>query len=101
MPDIRQVSGTKGSQHPTKPNETYIGTVKHVLASGRIDVSVTKLNVVIADCKVIDNVRPLSKGDRVVCGFLDGQQREMVVYGAYRQAGGIDSSIVLASQIFS
>ena len=101
MSDMRQVSTTKGSQHPTKPNETYIGKIRNVNTNGTVDVTVSKLNVVISNCKVVPGIFPPKKNDRVVCGFLDGQQREMAVYGIYSHTGGIDSSIILASQIFS
>jgi len=101
MADMRQVSISKGSQHPTKPNESYIGKIRHISSNNTVSVTIAKLNVVIENCKVIPGVYPLQKGDRVVCGFLDGQQREMVIFGAYSQTGGIDSSIVLANQIFS
>lgn len=101
MADMRQVSTSKGSQHPTKPNETYIGKIKFISNNGTASVSIAKLNIVIDNCKIIDGIRPLQKLDRVVCGFLDGQQREMVIFGAYQQSGGVDSSIILANQIFS
>lgn len=101
MTDMRQVSTSKGSQHPTKPNESYVGKIRHINDNGTASVFIAKLNVVIDNCKVIPGVHPLQKADRVVCTFLDGQQREMVVFGAYSQTGGIDSSIVLANQIFS
>jgi len=101
MADMRQVSTTKGSQHPTKPNETYIGKVRYINSNGTVSVSIAKLNIIIENCKVIQGIRPVQKLDKVICGFLDGQQREMVVFGPYQQSGGIDSSIILANQIFS
>lgn len=97
MPDMRQISTSKGSQHPTKPNETYIGKVRHVNSTGTVAVTIPKLNVVIDNCKVLYGPYPLQKNDRVVCGFLDGQQREMVVYGAYEQTGGTGGSSVYIS----
>lgn len=101
MPDMRQVSTSKGSQHPTKPNETYVGQVRFINSNGTASVFIAELNVIIENCKIINSIRPIQKLDRVVCGFLNGQQREMVIFGAYRQSGGIDSSMVLANQIFS
>lgn len=101
MPDMRQVSTSKGSQHPTKPNETYVGRIRNVNSNGTVDVTVPKLNIVISNCKIMSGVFAPEKNDKVICGFLDGQQREMAVFGTYGHNGGIDSSIILASQIFS
>ena len=86
MADIRATTpGAKGSAYPLQPNATYLGEVKMVYPDNTVGVYVKKLTSTFSRCKVVGSplLQPLLKGDKVVCGLLDGLKQELVVYGRY------------------
>jgi hypothetical protein len=90
MADIRSTTpGAKGSAYPLQPNATYLGEVKVVYPDNTVGVYVKKLSSTFSHCKVVGSplLKPIVKGDRVVCGLLDGLKQEMVVYGSYDTTG--------------
>jgi hypothetical protein len=100
MADIRATtSGTKGSAYPLQPNATYLGEVKIVYPDNTVGVYVKKLSSTFTRCKVVGSplLQPLLKGDKVVCGLLDGLKQELVVYGRY-DTTGVTNAVSLNSE---
>ena len=94
MVDIRNAgNGSKGSAYPLEPNATYLGKVAMVHADNTVSVEVRKINSTFDRCKVVGSplLQPLLKGDRVVCGLLDGLKQELVVYGRYDTTGVLNA----------
>jgi hypothetical protein len=100
MADIRATtSGAKGSAYPLQPNATYLGEVKIVYPDNTVGVYVKKLSSTFSRCKVVGSplLQPLLKGDKVVCGLLDGLKQELVVYGRY-DTTGVTNAVSLNSE---
>ena len=100
MADIRATtSGAKGSAYPLQPNATYLGEVKMVYPDNTVGVYVKKLSSTFSRCKVVGSplLQPLLKGDKVVCGLLDGLKQELVVYGRY-DTTGVTNAVSLNSE---
>ena len=94
MADIRATTpGAKGSAYPLQPNATYLGEIKIVYVDNTVGVHVKKLRSTFERCKVVGSplLQPLLKGDKVVCGFLDGLKQELVVYGRYDTTGATNA----------
>ena len=100
MADIRATTpGAKGSAFPLQPNATYLGEVKIVYPDNTVGVYVKKLSSTFSRCKVVGSplLQPLLKGDKVVCGLLDGLKQELVVYGRY-DTTGVTNAVSLNSE---
>ena len=100
MADIRATTpGAKGSAYPLQPNATYLGEVKMVYPDNTVGVYVKKLTSTFSRCKVVGSplLQPLLKGDKVVCGLLDGLKQELVVYGRY-DTTGVTNAVSLNSE---
>jgi len=94
MADIRATTpGAKGSAYPLQPNATYLGEIKIVYVDNTVGVHVKKLRSTFERCKVVGSplLQPLLKGDKVICGFLDGLKQELVVYGRYDTTGALNN----------
>lgn len=97
MADIRATTpGAKGAAYPLQPNATYLGEVKIVHPDNTVGVYVKKLSSTFSRCKVVGSplLKPIVKGDRVVCGLLDGLKQEMVVYGSYDTTGDTSTGVL-------
>jgi hypothetical protein len=94
MADIRATTpGAKSSAYPLQPNATYLGEVKMVYPDNTVGIYVKKLSSTFSRCKVVGSplLQPLLKGDKVVCGLLDGLKQELVVYGRYDTTGATNA----------
>ena len=100
MADIRATTpGAKGSAYPLQPNATYLGEVKIVYPDNTVGVYVKKLSSTFSRCKVVGSplLQPLLKGDKVICGLLDGLKQELIVYGRY-DTTGVTNAVSLNSE---
>lgn len=83
MAEYTRIDRFGGASNPTAPGGAYVAKVVAVLANGTVKVFVHKMAATLGPCKVVNNspLRVLSKDDLVLCGFINNELNELVVYG--------------------
>lgn len=79
MTTRKPVAHYGGASNPSQPNGIYLGIIEIKYSNTKASVKIPAFgNLVIGPCRAVSGLT-LSKGQQVLCAYINGQLDEMVI----------------------